>query len=100
MTVVEHKAIRDQWTEYTVRRLERRDHIRTVLEQRRPYAAYALGQLEPHLFRQAEWWRASSGSREALVLHSRGGLGHATFTMGEASALDAALRLHSPPRTS
>ena len=99
MTVVERKAIRDQWIEYTVRRLERRDHIRAVLEQRRPYAAYALGQLEPHLFRQAEWWRASSGASEALVLHSRGGLGHATFTMGEASALDAVLRLHPGSRS-
>ncbi|HLB23394.1 MAG TPA: GNAT family N-acetyltransferase [Dehalococcoidia bacterium] len=95
MTVVERKgAARDLWTEYAVRRLESRDHIRALLETRRPYAAYALGQLEPALFRQTEWWRASTGGREALVLHSRGGLGHATFTMGEAGALDAALRVH------
>jgi ribosomal protein S18 acetylase RimI-like enzyme len=95
MTVVERKsAAGDLWTAYTVRRLESREHIRALLETRRPYAAYALGQLEPHLFRQTEWWQASSGGHEALVLHSRGGLGHATFTMGEAGALEAALRVH------
>jgi ribosomal protein S18 acetylase RimI-like enzyme len=99
MTVVERKSARDIWTEYGVHRLERRDHIRAVLEEKRPYAAYALGQLEPHLFRQAEWWQASSGSHEALVLHSRGGLGHATFTMGESGALDAVLRLHPGSRS-
>ena len=99
MTVVERKgAARDLWTEYAVRRLESRDHIRALLEARRPYAAYALGQLEPSLFRQTEWWQASSGGREALILHSRGGLGHATFTMGEAGALDATLRVHPGSR--
>ena len=104
MTVVERKsAARDLWTEYAVRRLESRDHIRTVLEARRPYAAYALGQLEPLLFRQTEWWQASSGGAgsegSAVVLHSRGGLGHATFTMGETTALDALLRLHPGGRS-
>jgi RimJ/RimL family protein N-acetyltransferase len=99
MTVVERNAARHEWSEYAVRRLERRDHIRALLEQHRPYAAYALGQLEPHLFRQTEWWQAEGDSLEALVLHSRGGLGHATFTMGEASALDAVLRLHPGSRS-
>lgn len=99
MTVVERKAARDLWTEYAVRRVESREHIRSMLETRRPYAAYALGQLEPHLFRQTEWWQAVSGSHEALVLHSRGGLGHATFTMGETRALDALLQVHPGNRT-
>ncbi len=102
MTVVERNSkARDLWTEYTIRQLESRDHIRAVLEARRPYAAYALGQLEPLLFRQTEWWQASSGEFDgsALVLHSRGGLGHATFTMGGTTALDALLRLHPGGRS-
>ena len=94
MTVVERKAARDHWVEYTISAMTDRARIRELLETRRPYAAYALGQLEPHLYRQTEWWRASTGAHEALVLHSRGGLGHATFTMGEAGALDALLRVH------
>ena len=95
MTVVERKgAARGHWIDYTVQRLDSREHIRAVLEARRPYAAYALGQLEPMLYRQTEWWQAASGALEALVLHSRGGLGHATFTMGETGALDALLRVH------
>jgi ribosomal protein S18 acetylase RimI-like enzyme len=94
MTVVERKAARDHWVEYTISAMTDRTRIRELLETRRPYAAYALGQLEPHLYRQTEWWRASTVAHEALVLHSRGGLGHATFTMGEAGALDALLRVH------
>lgn len=102
MTVVERNpAARDRWTDYSIRRLESRDHIRAILETRRPYAAYALGQLEPFLFRQTEWWQASSGAHDgsALLLHSRGGLGHATFTLGETTALDALLRLHPGGRS-
>jgi ribosomal protein S18 acetylase RimI-like enzyme len=99
MTVAERKGTTAaNWNEYAIRRLEERDQIRRLLETRRPYAAYALGQLEPHLFRQTEWWHAVGNGHDALVLHSRGGLGHATFTMGEASALDALLRVHPGSR--
>jgi ribosomal protein S18 acetylase RimI-like enzyme len=99
MTVVEGRgAARDAWTQYHVRRLVDREQIRSMLETRRPYAAYALGQLDPHLFRQSEWWHAASGNHQAFVLHSRGGLGHATFTAGEAGALDALLRTHPGSR--
>lgn len=84
--------------EYVVRALHEREQIRRILEGRRPYAAYALGQLEPGLFRLTEWWLASGEANQALVLHSAGGLGNATFMMGEAQALDATLRLHPGPR--
>jgi ribosomal protein S18 acetylase RimI-like enzyme len=102
MTVVERKrgAIATA-TDYTVRALHDRDEIRRILETRRPYAAYALGQLDPVLFRLSEWWLArGDGGERALVLHSRGGLGNATFAMGEAGALDALLRLHPGARNS
>lgn len=99
MTVVERKdSVMSDVTEYVVQPLTEREHIRRILEGRRPYAAYALGQLEPFLFRQTAWWLASSASNQALVLHSRGGLGNATFAMGESGALDALLRLHPGPR--
>ncbi len=100
MTVVERKAhAADRATEFIVRPLHDREEIRRFLEGRRPYAAYALGQLDPVLFRMTEWWTArSDATHRALVLHSRGGLGNATFTMGEVDALDALLRLHPGPR--
>jgi RimJ/RimL family protein N-acetyltransferase len=95
MTVVErNSASGERMTEFTVRPLKDRDQIRGILEGRRPYAAYALGQLEPQLFRMTEWWLASSPQNQALVLHAAGGLGNATFAMGESAALDALLRLH------
>ena len=101
MTVVERNARgADRRAEYAVRSLRDRDEIRQLLEARRPYAAYALGQLDPVLFRLTEWWLARGVHDSALVLHSRGGLGSATFAMGEASALDALLRLHPGPRHS
>ena len=101
MTVIERKHRTGEWAvEFTIRALHDRDEIRRLLEARRPYAAYALGQLDPILFRLTEWWTALGNGDNALVLHSRGGLGNATFAMGEARALEAVLRLHPGPRHS
>ena len=89
---------------YIVRRLRDREAIRRLLESRPVYTAYALGQLEPHLFPLSEWWLAEGdggaaplGGR-ALLLHSRGGLGNALFALGEAGPLTALLYLHPGPR--
>lgn len=99
MTVVERKAgMLDGVTDYEVEPLRDRNEIRALLEQRRAYAAYALGQLDPVLFRLSQWWRATAGTSQALLLHSRGGLGNATFAMGETGALEALLRVHPGPR--
>lgn len=84
--------------EFVVQPLKEREQIRRILEGRRAYAAYALGQLEPPLFRQTEWWLSTGDHNQALVLHASGGLGNATFMMGEALALEAVLRLHPGPR--
>ena len=89
---------------YIVRRLKDREAIRRLLESRPVYAAYALGQLEPHLFPLSEWWLAEGDGQtaplggRALLLHSRGGLGNALFALGEAAPLTALLRLHPGPR--
>jgi predicted GNAT family acetyltransferase len=99
VTVAEHNdAALGRVSEYAVRSTRDRDAIRHRLEARRPYAAYALGQLDPVLFRQTEWWTAERDDASAIVLHSYGGLGNATFVMGESDALDALLRVHPGPR--
>lgn len=99
MTVVERKAgMREHGADFVVRALRDRREIRELLEERRPYAAYALGQLDPVLFRLSEWWKADGDASHAVLLHSRGGLGNATFAMGESSALEAILRVHPGSR--
>lgn len=85
---------------YAVERLTDREAIRGLLLPERAYAAYALGQLEPHLFPLSEWWTAEGPGGRALLLHSRGGLGRALFALGDPEALDAILRLHPGPRFS
>jgi len=84
---------------YTVERLRDREVIRALLEPERPYAAYALAQLDPALF-PANDWLLSTGARgdQALLVHSRSGLGNALFAIGDPAALNAALRLHPGAR--
>ncbi|HEY8489388.1 MAG TPA: GNAT family N-acetyltransferase [Dehalococcoidia bacterium] len=85
---------------YRVRSLADAEEIRALLRERPAYAAYALGQLEPHLAPRARWWLASGATGRALLLHASGGLGQALFAMGDPDALDAILRLHpGPPHT-
>jgi ribosomal protein S18 acetylase RimI-like enzyme len=84
--------------EYFVRPVRDREELRRMLAPFRPYAAYALGPLQGHLFRETDWWVARGAHGQALLLHARGGLGHALFTLGTAEALEALLRLHPGPR--
>ncbi len=99
MTVVESRSSElEGMDEVRVEALHDVARIRRILEQRRPYAAYALGQLEPPLFRLTDWRLGTGAANEALVLHARGGLGNATFAMGETRALDAILSVHPGSR--
>lgn len=82
---------------YTVERLTDPQQIRPLLEPERAYAAYAVAQLEPERLALAEWYAGAGPSGSALLLHSRSGLGHALFTMGDVDALDALLSLHPGP---
>ncbi len=68
--------------------------IRSILAPRVEYTAYALGQLEPQLFARTRWYHAKGTTGSGLVLHSRGGLGDATFVMGDAEAVLAILMIH------
>lgn len=74
------------------------DALRAMLTDR-PYAAYAIAQLEPRRFPLSEWYVATGPQgRRGIVLHSTGGLGRALFTEGDASAVDAILSLHPGAR--
>jgi GNAT superfamily N-acetyltransferase len=83
--------------DYVVTQLTERDEIRRILRQRIEYTAYAMGQLEPGLFERTRWYRAQGDTGAALVLHSRGGLGEATFAMGDAQAVAAIVSIHPGP---
>jgi ribosomal protein S18 acetylase RimI-like enzyme len=83
---------------YAVEELTDSISIRRILEARRVYAAYALGQLDDRLFGLVRCYRSRGSTGQALLLFSGGGLGNALFAMGETGALDALLRLHRGPR--
>lgn len=80
--------------DYVVQPLKDPARIRDLLLPRVEYTAYALGQLEPGLFARTRWFWARGTTGSGLVLHSRGGLGDATFVMGDADAVAAILSIH------
>ena len=80
--------------DYVVQPLTDPAVIRSVLHPRVEYTAYALGQLEPGLFPRTRWYQAKGTTGSGLVLHSRGGLGDATFVMGDPEAVLAILTIH------
>ena len=83
--------------DYVVTALTDRERIRELLRSRVDYTAYALGQLEPGLFERTRWFQARGDTGTGVVLHSRGGLGDATFAMGDADAVAAVLSIHPGP---
>ncbi len=80
--------------DYVVQPLTDPQAIRSILAPRVEYTAYALGQLEPALFPRTRWYYARGTTGTGLVLHSRGGLGDATFVMGDQDAVLAILTIH------
>jgi len=86
---------------YTVERVSDAAALRPLFEDDAPYSAYAIAQLDPKLFGANEWFLSrSDGGRQALLVHSRSGLGNALFATGDPQALDVALSLHPGPRFS
>lgn len=72
----------------SVRKVEDKGDIYRFLKQDRFYAAYAIGDLEPALFRQCEWYGAfRNGKMTALCLHFKGLHPHSIFVMGAAGDL-------------
>jgi ribosomal protein S18 acetylase RimI-like enzyme len=80
--------------EYVVTELTDPEEIRGQLRSRIEYTAYAMGQLEPDLFARTQWFRAVGETGTGLVLHSRGGLGDATFLLGEPGCVAAILSIY------
>lgn len=83
--------------DYVVTQLYDRDRIRAILRPRSALAAYALGQLEPGLFERTRWFFARGDTGTGIVLHARGGLGEASFTMGDPDAIAAIVSIHPGP---
>jgi RimJ/RimL family protein N-acetyltransferase len=91
------RAAAKQRAKYVVERLADPEAIRPLLEGQRTYAAYALAHLEPRLFPRSEWWHARGPQGQALLVHSRTGLGPALVALGDPQALDVLFRLHPGP---
>ena len=98
MTAVLDRGREADGTAFTIERATDAGALREMLQDR-PYAAYALAQLEPGRFAQAECYIANGpeGSR-GIVLHSASGLGRALFSEGDPVAVDAILSLHPGSR--
>jgi ribosomal protein S18 acetylase RimI-like enzyme len=86
--------VRPSRKDYVIDELTSADRIRELLKPRVEYTAYALGQLEPGLFERTRWHYARGSTGTGLVLHSRGGLGDATFVMGDPDAVSATLSIY------
>ncbi len=83
-----------------IRRLRNVSEVRRRLDAESAFTAYARAYLDPALFPQAEFYEASLGERQALVMHAHGGLGPSTLTLGDAPLIGALLSLHPGPRQS
>ncbi|HZY45676.1 MAG TPA: GNAT family N-acetyltransferase [Anaerolineae bacterium] len=69
-----------------------RDHIRIFLETDREWSAYALGDLDPELYQECEWFGAEDNGRlRSIVLLFKGLEPPVIFTIGEASGIDQIL---------
>ncbi|MFZ5916716.1 MAG: GNAT family N-acetyltransferase [Chloroflexota bacterium] len=84
---------------WNVRRLTEPAEILAFLERDRVYAAYAIGDLEPELFKHTEWCVAEAdGQPKTLALHFTGLEPAALFLMGEAAGLPVILGSALRPR--
>jgi len=90
-TLVRHAAIRHVTDSAEARRL---------LSSARAFSAYALAYMDLRLFDLADIYEAREGSRFAVMVHSRGGLGTSTLLLGDPELTGALLKLHPGPRQS
>ncbi len=80
-----------------VRQVRDRARLDTLLGQDRAFSAYALSHLEPGPFERTEFWVAESPTGIGIVLTSDA-IGATLITVGDATAVAAALSLHPGPR--
>ncbi|MFQ5858858.1 MAG: GNAT family N-acetyltransferase [Anaerolineae bacterium] len=77
---------------WQIKTLTNKEQILAFLQQDRIYAAYAIGDLEPSLFAQCQWFGAEDdGKMQALSLFFTGLQPPALFTMGDTDGLAAIL---------
>ncbi len=73
---------------WQIRRLHEKQEILEFLERDRLYAAYAIGDLEPGLFEQCQWWAArAEGQIKAMALLFSGLEPPALFLIGAGAGL-------------
>ncbi len=84
---------------WQVKTLTDKEQILTFLQRDHVYAAYAIGDLEPSLFTQCQWFGAENdGKMLALALFFTGLQPPALFTMGDTDGLAAILDSALQPR--
>jgi GNAT superfamily N-acetyltransferase len=84
----------------TIRRVADRRRLYDLLCRSEAFNAYAIAQLDASLFAQASFFVAESGSKSALLMHSRGGPGPATHVWGDPRLAGALAGLHPGARGS
>jgi ribosomal protein S18 acetylase RimI-like enzyme len=84
---------------WSTRELTDKDEILSFLETDHPYAAYAIGDLEPEMFVHSTWTAAErEGRLGALLLCFRGLNPPVLFLMGEVDGLQVILEERSHPK--
>ena len=84
---------------WQIKTLTDKKEILAFLEQDRIYAAYAIGDLEPSLFAQCQWFGAEdAGKLRALALFFTGLNPPALFTMGDGHGVAAILESALEPK--
>ncbi len=82
-----------------IRRLTDKEKILNFLETDRLYAAYAIGDLEPELYKLTEWMGVDdAGELRAIALLYKGFDFPVLFLMGEPTGLASVLRLGMRPQ--
>jgi GNAT superfamily N-acetyltransferase len=71
--------------------------LASFLASDRLHGAYVLAQLEPDAFPHSRWWLSDGPDGQALVCHSRAGLGDATYVSGPAAGVGRILSIHPGP---
>ncbi|HXG42747.1 MAG TPA: GNAT family N-acetyltransferase [Dehalococcoidia bacterium] len=86
---------------YLVRPLLEPADLRPYLEPQRAYAAFAIAHLAPRLFALSRFFLCQGeGEGWGIVFYARSGPGPSLVTVGDAEAVEVALRLHPGPRYS
>lgn len=82
---------------FRIREVRAKQELHDALSEDRSYAAYALGHLEPGLFKRSRFWVAEGERGTAVVLHATA-IGRTLIVGGDPEGVDAILSLHPGAR--